>query len=240
MSEDASSEKDAVLTFRVIDTGVGIAAEDQKRVFGSFEQLGPNSSKKPGDGPWTGDQPEHRGTYGRRTQAEQPSRGRQRVLFHDRAASGPGAASGRGGHIPGGEMFRGAHILVVEDNDINAQIVTELLQAQGASVTRAKNGKEALAVFQNTPPGGFQAVLMDIRMPEMNGLEAARAIRALEHSDAPAVPIIAMTANAFREDMEMAGQAGMTRFVPKPIDVHHLYEVLRGALAKGTVCHICR
>lgn len=69
-------------------------------------------------------------------------------------------------------MFRGAHILVVEDNDINAQIVTELLQAQGASVTRAKNGKEALAVFQNTPPGGFQAVLMDIRMPEMNGLEA--------------------------------------------------------------------
>ena len=74
---------------------------------------------------------------------------------------------------------------------------------------------------------------MDIRMPEMNGLEAARAIRALEHSDAPAVPIIAMTANAFREDMEMAGQAGMTGFVPKPIDVHHLYEVLRGALAKG-------
>ena len=111
--------------------------------------------------------------------------------------------------------------------------MTELLQAQGASVTRAKNGKEALAVFQNTPPGGFQAVLMDIRMPEMNGLEAARAIRALEHPDAPAVPIIAMTANAFREDMEMAGQAGMTGFVPKPIDVHHLYEVLRGALAKG-------
>lgn len=233
VSEDASSEKDAVLTFRVIDTGVGIAAEDQKRVFGSFEQLGPNSSKSQGTG------------LGLAISQNIVERMGGELKLNSR----PGAGSefyftialprGRVRHpaaadtSPGGEMFRGAHILVVEDNDINAQIVTELLQAQGASVTRAKNGKEALAVFQNTPPGGFQAVLMDIRMPEMNGLEAARAIRALEHSDAPAVPIIAMTANAFREDMEMAGQAGMTGFVPKPIDVHHLYEVLRGALAKG-------
>ena len=122
-------------------------------------------------------------------------------------------------------------ILLAEDNDLNADIACELLKIQGAVVTRARDGKEAVEIFGRSRPGDIQAILMDIKMTVMNGLEAAREIRSLDREDAAAVPIIAMTANAFKEDVEAAEAAGMNGFVAKPVDAEYLYQVLRKAAA---------
>ncbi len=127
----------------------------------------------------------------------------------------------------------GANILLAEDNDLNAEIAVELLQCQGAMVQRAENGRLALELFQDKGLGAFQAILMDIQMPEMNGLEAAAAIRALGRSDAKTIPIIAMTANTFKEDVEAAMAAGMTSFISKPVDVEALYHELHAAVHKN-------
>lgn len=130
----------------------------------------------------------------------------------------------------GEKTLRGVHILLAEDNDLNAEIAIELLQIQGAIVQRAINGKEALELFQNSASGEFQIILMDIQMPEMNGLEATAAIRALNRPDAGAVPIIAMTANTFKEDVDAAMEVGMTGFISKPVDVESLYCALHSAI----------
>ena len=121
-------------------------------------------------------------------------------------------------------------ILLAEDNDLNAEIATELLELQGAKVHRAENGAVAVSLFRDSAPGDFQAVLMDIQMPELNGLEATRAIRAMDRPDAGSVPIIAMTANSFQEDVDAAMEAGMSGFVAKPVDAAYLYQVLHQAV----------
>ena len=123
-------------------------------------------------------------------------------------------------------LLHGVNILVVEDNELNAEIAIELLNLQGASVMRAENGREAVELFRQSRPGSIHVILMDIQMPVMNGLDAAAAIRELPRDDAATVPIIAMTANAFKQDREAAVKAGMTGFIPKPIDVNVLYEEL--------------
>ena len=112
----------------------------------------------------------------------------------------------------------GRHFLVAEDNLINAEILCELLQMYGAQSIRKADGIQTVRAFTEAPPGTFDAILMDIRMPGMNGYEATRAIRALERSDAVGIPIIAMTANAFPEDVQAALDAGMDAHVAKPID----------------------
>lgn len=122
---------------------------------------------------------------------------------------------------------------MAEDNDLNAEIAVSLLEEQGMIVTRAADGKSALLQFCNTAPGTFDLILMDIMMPEMNGLEAASSIRALKHPDAERIPIIAMTANTFKEDVESALNAGMTGFVSKPIDVAYLYQELNSVLSNS-------
>lgn len=129
--------------------------------------------------------------------------------------------------------LHGLHVLLAEDNDLNAEIAVSLLEEQGMIVTRAADGKSALIQFCNTAPGTFDLILMDIMMPEMNGLEAASSIRALKHPDAERIPIIAMTANTFKEDVESALNAGMTGFVSKPIDVAYLYQELNSVLSNS-------
>ena len=126
--------------------------------------------------------------------------------------------------------MHGIRILLEEDNDLNAEIAIELLKVQGAQVVRVNDGKAALDAVETSKPETFQAILMDIRMPQMNGLEAARRIRSLSRPDARTIPIIAMTANAFQEDVQAALEAGMTGFVPKPIDVNQLYRELHNAI----------
>ena len=123
--------------------------------------------------------------------------------------------------------LEGLRLLAAEDNDINAEILGELLELEGASCEIAANGRLALERFRASAPGEFDAILMDVQMPVMNGHEAARAIRALDREDAGRIPIIAMTANAFTEDEKAALDAGMDAHVPKPLDMELLKKTLR-------------
>ena len=122
--------------------------------------------------------------------------------------------------------LRGFHFLAAEDNEINAEILTELLEIEGASCEIVENGRLAVERFQEAEAGEFDAILMDVQMPVMNGHEAARAIRSLEREDAGRIPIIAMTANAFAEDEKAALDAGMTAHVAKPLNMEHLKSVI--------------
>ena len=122
--------------------------------------------------------------------------------------------------------IKGRHILLVEDNELNMEIAKFLLEKQGAVVSEAWNGKEALEMFTASEIGGFDAILMDIMMPMMDGHEATREIRKLERADAKSIPIIAMTANAFAEDRVLAKNAGMNEHIAKPLDVKNMIEVV--------------
>ena len=116
------------------------------------------------------------------------------------------------------ESIQGLHILLVEDNDLNMEILRFILEKHGAIVTGAWNGKEAVEQIQNTEPGTFDIVFMDIRMPVMNGLEAVQEIRNMNREDAKTLPVIAMSANAFSDDIERSLKAGMNAHVSKPLD----------------------
>ena len=109
--------------------------------------------------------------------------------------------------------------LLVEDNELNMDISEILLKDAGANITKAMNGLQAVDVFKKNPPGTFDMILMDVMMPIMDGYEATRCIRSLERTDAKEIPIIAMTANAFAEDVKKAKQAGMNAHLAKPLDV---------------------
>ncbi len=123
--------------------------------------------------------------------------------------------------------LHGLHVLLAEDNDLNAEIAATLLEEQGMIVTRAADGKSALAQFCNTAPRTFDLILMDIMMPEMNGYETTKAIRNLpDRPDGKKIPIIAMTANAFAEDVQAALNAGMDDHVAKPVDMRILIAVI--------------
>lgn len=125
------------------------------------------------------------------------------------------------------QRLDGLHILLAEDNAVNMEIATELLTMSGAEVTQAWNGREAVERFQNTPAYYFDAILMDMQMPELDGCGAARAIRAMkQRPDAKSVPIIAVTANAFAEDIAQTTEAGMNAHVSKPIDFSILTKTL--------------
>ena len=117
-------------------------------------------------------------------------------------------------------------MLAAEDNDINAEILVELLSLEGVTCERTVNGQEALERFRRAPAGYFDAILLDIQMPVMNGYEAARAIRGLPRPDAQTVPIVAMTANAFADDVRNAMEAGMNAHIAKPIDMEALLRAL--------------
>lgn len=123
--------------------------------------------------------------------------------------------------------LHGLHVLLAEDNDLNAEIAVSLLEEQGMIVTRAADGKSVLAQFCHTDPGTFDLILMDIMMPEMNGYETTKAIRNLpDRPDGKKIPVIAMTANAFAEDVQAALDAGMDDHVAKPVDMEILTSVI--------------
>lgn len=126
--------------------------------------------------------------------------------------------------------LEGLKILLCEDNFINVEIATKLLNRQGCHVTCAENGRQGLELFEESEEGYYDIVLMDIRMPVMNGLEAATAIRTLKRKDAGTIPIIAMTADAFDDDRQISKEAGMNAHMLKPIEPKKLYEAIRQTL----------
>ena len=128
------------------------------------------------------------------------------------------------------KSIKGLYILLAEDNELNMGIAEFMLQNEGAVVTKAWNGQEAVELFEKSRPGEFDVILMDIMMPVMNGYEAAKMIRSLDREDAKEVPIIAMTANAFTEDRIRAKEAGMDDHIAKPVDAKLLIKVIHELL----------
>ena len=120
---------------------------------------------------------------------------------------------------------------MVEDNELNREIARELLQQTGAAVDIAGDGKAGLEAFENSMEGFYDLILMDIRMPVMDGLCATKEIRRLSRRDASGIPVIAMTADAFAEDITVAMQAGMNAHIAKPIEVQQLYRLIDSFLA---------
>jgi len=123
--------------------------------------------------------------------------------------------------------FEGKRILLVEDVEINRMILMELLDDTGVEIEEATDGLEAVAMFEKSEEDYYDLIFMDIQMPNLNGYEATQRLRALPRADAGTVPIIAMTANAYKEDIDRATEAGMNGHLSKPIDLNKILEALR-------------
>ena len=128
--------------------------------------------------------------------------------------------------------LKGMHFLLAEDNELNAEIVVELLRSEGAECDVAENGQLAVDKFLSMPARSYDAVLMDVMMPVMNGYEATKAIRASKHLEALTIPIVAMTANAFVKDVQDALAAGMNAHVAKPINMETLKNTLASCIRR--------
>ena len=121
----------------------------------------------------------------------------------------------------------GIQVLLVEDNELNMEIAEFLLKEEKMIVTKAWNGREAVEIFENSEPGYFDVILMDLMMPQMGGLEAARRIRKMDREDAKSIPIFAMTANAFLDDIAQSKAAGMNEHFSKPLQMEKVIDTIR-------------
>lgn len=234
VSESGGTPERVEYHFWVADNGVGISEDNQKRIFEAFEQVGSNYSKSQGTGlglaisknivELMGGELKLKSRPGEGSKFEFTVSFQAGILPEEKA-------------LPESTDLERMHILLAEDNDLNAEIAQELLGMKGAMVSRARNGLEAVEMFRGSAPGTYQAILMDIQMPVMDGLEACRAIRKLEREDSRKIPVIAMTANSFKEDADAAKAAGMDDFITKPVDVEYLYQVLSNTV--GSVSRAC-
>ena len=134
---------------------------------------------------------------------------------------------------PAGNVLIGMRFLCAEDNELNAEILMELFKIEGAECTICENGKRVLEAFEQSAPGDYDMILMDVQMPVMNGYEATKAIRRRPHELAKTIPIIAMTANAFSEDIQHSLAAGMNAHVSKPIEMKVLEKTIRSIKSGG-------
>ena len=207
-------------TFRVADTGYGMSPEFLQRIWSPFEQERRVASQN-GTGLGTTLSKTLVEKMGGTISVEsQPGKGTVftfsipfPVVMPPKEETVPGDTQEEA------RTLQGKRILAVEDNEINRMIVVSILEAQGCELTEARNGQEALEAFEGNPPQYFDLILMDIQMPVMDGYEATKRIRALPRPDAGTVSIIAMTANAFSEDVERALSAGMDDVTTKPLDI---------------------
>ena len=228
VSHVESDAEHATYRFQVIDNGVGISKENQERIFGAFEQVGPNYSKSQGTGLGLAISKNIVELMGGELKlVSELGKGSE---FYFTVTLPIGVMEEETQESVQEYYLGGKKILLAEDNDLNAEISIELLKMQGAEVRRAADGGEAVTLFAESRPGEFQVILMDIQMPVMDGLTACRTIRSMERADAAVIPIIAMTANSFKEDEDAALAAGMNDFLTKPVDVSQLYKVLKKAV----------
>lgn len=222
------TERDATHRFTVKDTGIGMSPEFQKSLFEPFAQ---ERNEKTGQLTGTGlglaivkELVDLMG--GTITVQSQQNAGSEFVVELRHALAQTVQPLPKKADTLPENFLTGRHILLAEDHPINAEIIRRMLAKQGAETDHAENGQLAVERFEASPPGYYDAVLMDIRMPVMDGLTAAQAIRQLPRADAGHVPIVAISANAFDEDVEKSRQAGMNQHLSKPIDPARLYAAL--------------
>ncbi len=214
----------AVMTFTIEDTGIGMTQEFLQHLFDPFVQ---ESAKNSGSGLGMAicknliDM--MNGTITVTSQKDVGSKFVVDVAFEIAKEENEGAVRERDTNL---SILKGKRILVVEDVEINAEIAAKLLEKQGMLPDVAENGKIAVDCFLNHPVGYYDCILMDIQMPVMNGLEAADAIRSLSKSDSTTVPILAMTADAFSDDVRKSFEHGMNDHLTKPIDPRALYRAI--------------
>lgn len=219
---------DTVIT--VADNGIGMSQEFQKHIFEPFERERTSTvSKVEGSGIGMGIVKKLVGLMGGTVEVE--SRigvgSTFTVTIPCRIASEDETQAKRETNPSDQKCLCGTRILLTEDNDLNAEIAVELLQEEGCTVDRAKDGVECVDMLEKTANGTYQLILMDIQMPVMNGYDAARKIRGLDDPQKANIPIIAMTANAFTEDRQVALDAGMNDHIAKPINMNVLVPTLR-------------
>ena len=219
---------DTVIT--VADNGIGMSQEFQKHIFEPFERERTSTvSKVEGSGIGMGIVKKLVGLMGGTVEVE--SRigvgSTFTVTIPCRIASEDETQAKRETNPSDQKCLCGTRILLTEDNDLNAEIATELLQEEGCTVDRAKDGVECVDMLEKAANGTYQLILMDIQMPVMNGYDAARKIRGLDDPKKANIPIIAMTANAFTEDRQVALDAGMNDHIAKPINMNVLVPTLR-------------
>ena len=234
--KQVAQEDDAItIRFSVSDTGIGISQENLIRIFNAFEQAESNTARRFGGtglglaissnlvklmgGQLDVKSEEDKGSEFYFTLVFPISAEKTVAEHHEITKKNTEEYN-----------FEGKRLLVVEDNDLNAEIAQTLLDMVGIVAERAAEGLQAVQMFEQAPVGYYDGILMDIRMPVMDGLEATKRIRTLEKEDSRTIPIIAMTANAFDQDMKKSIDSGMNGHLTKPIDVNKLYEVLQQTL----------
>lgn len=223
--------KTALFLFTCTDTGRGMSAEFQKHAFEAFAQEE------------SGARTEYKGTgLGLPIAKEIVERMGGEIAFESQQGVGttfrvrlsfrvdPNPPKVEAAPSEAYVSIKGAHVLLVEDNELNMEISQYILEEAGAVVDQAWNGQEAVQRFHESEKGTYDCILMDVMMPVMNGLEATKAIRALNHPDARTIPIIAMTANAFAEDEQRSRAAGMNLFLTKPIDAEKMLKIVAQCL----------
>ncbi len=225
VEETGEKNGEAVLYFGVSDTGVGIVKEEQERVFRSFEQAsGANPSKQKGTGLGLSISNRLVQMMGSNIQLESELGKGSTFSFSIPLALGEDmeTAAEETREI----SFAGCRVLVVEDNELNAEIAQCLLEERDFEVDCVYDGAQAVERIRTTEPGTYDVILMDIMMPVMDGLDAARAIRSMEREDRHTVPIVAMSANAFDDDLKKSVECGMNGHLSKPVEVEKLYRTL--------------
>ena len=219
---------DTVVT--VADNGIGMSQEFQKHIFEPFERERTSTvSKVEGSGIGMGIVKKLVGLMGGTVAVESKIGvgSTFTVTIPCRIASEEETQAKREANPSGQKCLCGTRILLTEDNDLNAEIATELLQEEGCTVDRAKDGVECVDMLEKAADGTYQIILMDIQMPVMNGYDAAKKIRRMDDPKKANIPIIAMTANAFSEDKQVALDAGMNDHIAKPINMSILVPTLR-------------
>lgn len=224
----------ARMVFRIADTGIGMTEEFQQQLFSAYTQQDPTIASQFGGSGLGLSISKFLITMmgGSIDVASRVGEGTTFTVTIDFPVDTE--KKNHGGEPPStGECCKDKRLLLVDDNDMNLEIATDLLQRQGGfAIDCATNGKEAVTRFTQSEPGTYDAILMDIRMPVMDGYAAARAIRASDHPDARTVFILAMTADAFEEDIRLAAEAGMDGHVSKPIDFRRLMARLSEAFER--------
>lgn len=219
---------DTVVT--VADNGIGMSQEFQQHIFEPFERERTSTvSKVEGSGIGMGIVKKLVGLMGGTVEVESKIGvgSTFTVTIPCRIASEEEAQAKREVNPSDQKCLRGTRILLTEDNDLNAEIATELLQEEGCTVDRAKDGVECVDMLEKAANGTYQIILMDVQMPVMNGYDAAKKIRRMDDPPKANIPIVAMTANAFSEDKQVALDAGMNDHIAKPIDMSVLVPTLR-------------